>query len=46
MNWIRHKTDSRYVLIEGIELPDILGMWGYLGKKTLNERVGESKLEE
>ena len=46
MNCISQETDPGYVLSEGIQLPALLKMWGSLGKKLLNKRVGESKLEE
>ena len=46
MNWISQKTDPRYVLSEGIQLTDLLKMWGLIGKKLLNEKVGESNIEE
>ena len=46
MNWIIQKTDPRYVLSEGIQLTVLLTMWGLIGKKLLNEKVGESNIEE
>ena len=46
MNWIRQENDPRYILSEFIQLPSLLTMWGSLGKKIMNGRVGESNIEE
>ena len=46
MNQIRWETVLSYVLSEGIQLRSLLKIWGLLGKKMLNERVDESKIEE
>ena len=35
-----------YVLSEGIQPPALLTMWGSLGMKMLNKRVGGLKSEE
>ena len=43
---IRRETYPRSILSEGIQILSFLTIWGSLGKKSLNERVGESNLEE
>ena len=35
-----------YIMCEGIQLLPLLTMWGSLGKELLNERVGETRLED
>ena len=46
MNRIRQGTGPRYILSEVIQLPDLLTIWGSLGRKILNDRSRELKIEE